>query len=98
MHLAAAAAHQQFHIHAAMQISNWETRKAKRLIAAAAAAPPAAASAGPPVVRKPAVALDVEYAHYLTAEGRQVSVPAWVALVDQDCCVLLKTHIQQQVR
>lgn len=60
-------------------------------------ATPATATAGV-AVTKPAVALDVEYAHYLTAEGKHVSVPAWVAVVDQHCALLLKTFIQHQVR
>jgi hypothetical protein len=33
----------------------------------------------------------------LTAEGKHISVPAWVAVVDQHCSLLLKTFVQQQV-
>lgn len=67
-----------------------------------AAAAPATEPVGPaagaiPAVLKPAVALDVEYAHYLTADDKHISVPAWVALVDQHCNVVLKTFIQHQV-
>jgi len=54
-------------------------------------------SPGTTCVTAAAVALDVEYAHYRTAEGRHVSLPAWVALVDEHCTVLLKAHISQKV-
>jgi hypothetical protein len=60
------------------------------------AATPATATAGV-AVTTPAVALDVEYAHYLTAEGKHVSVPAWVAVVDHHYVLLLKTFIQPKV-
>jgi hypothetical protein len=62
-----------------------------RAVTAAAAAPAGEAAA------THAVALDVEYAHYTTADGRHISVPAWVAVVDQHCTVLLKTFIRHQV-
>jgi hypothetical protein len=45
-----------------------------------------------------AVSLDVEYAHMRLAGGGEVSSPAWVALLDQHCSVLLKTYIQPEVR
>jgi hypothetical protein len=70
-----------------------------RAVTAAAAAPAgeAAATQAAVAVTAPAVALDVEYAHYTTADGRHISVPAWVAVVDQHCTVLLKTFIRHQV-
>jgi hypothetical protein len=43
------------------------------------------------------VSLDVEYAHMRLAGGAEVSCPAWVALLDQHCGVLLKTYIQPEV-
>jgi hypothetical protein len=44
------------------------------------------------------VSLDVEYAHMRLADGAEVSFPAWVALLDQHCSVLLKTYIKPEVR
>lgn len=39
-----------------------------------------------------AVAIDVEYVHMVLPDGRQLSAPAWVALVDHQCQLLLKTY------
>jgi hypothetical protein len=54
---------------------------------------PSSSSAAPA-----AVSLDVEYAHMRLADGAEVSSPAWVALLDQHCSVLLKTYIKPEVR
>eukprot|EP00879_Flechtneria_rotunda_P007678 GHRR01008051.1.p1 GENE.GHRR01008051.1~~GHRR01008051.1.p1 ORF type:complete len:429 (+),score=108.12 GHRR01008051.1:504-1790(+) len=45
----------------------------------------------------PAVALDVEYAHLLLPDGQKISLAAWVALVDEQCNLLLKTYINALV-
>lgn len=66
-----------------------------------AAAASASASAAPAVTATNVVALDVEYAHFAAAEedgSSEIAAPAWVALVDHNCQVLLKSYIQPQVR
>lgn len=44
-----------------------------------------------------AVAMDVEYTHLLLQNGKWVAAPAWVAVVDEDCNLLLKTYIRPEV-
>jgi hypothetical protein len=45
----------------------------------------------------PAVALDVEYSHFLLADCSQVAAAAWVAAVDGTGKLLLKTYVAVQV-
>ncbi|KAF6253804.1 hypothetical protein COO60DRAFT_386325 [Scenedesmus sp. NREL 46B-D3] len=66
--------------------------------AAAAASPLSGLSASCSSAAAPAaVSLDVEYAHMRLADGAEVSSPAWVALLDQHCAVLLKTYVKPEV-
>lgn len=62
----------------------------------------AAPEANPPIAlaataSRPAVAIDVEYSHLILKSGQKVAVPAWVAVVDEQCNLLLNTFIQPGV-
>lgn len=48
----------------------------------------------PPLLR-PAAALDVEFGHW-RAHGREVAVPAWVAVVDEAGAVVLDARVAQE--
>lgn len=89
--------HQPLHPATLPRFSRWRQRTPLRCSPNPASSPTSTAPSAT-AVTTPAIALDVEYAHYITAaDSQHVSAAAWVALVDEHCNVLLKTLIQQQV-
>ncbi|WIA32659.1 hypothetical protein OEZ86_003460 [Tetradesmus obliquus] len=89
---------QQQHTTAASTRSPQSLPQQPAALPSAPATAPTGVSAPSPASASPAaVSLDVEYAHMRLADGSEVSCPAWVALLDQHCTVLLKTYIQPEV-
>lgn len=54
-------------------------------------------AAGAPLpLLMPAVSLDVEYGHWRSKIGQEITVAAWLAVVNESGSLVLDTHIEQE--